>query len=243
MQTRYIWLSVIAVLLAFAGGFLLANSLNRAELERLRAENESIKTSGGAPGTPGSTQKLSPDEIRAAVAEADAKASNFQTQKAIGLALYRYGAIERDSEVLKEAARLLERAAELDPKDVDVLIGAGNANFDYAYFNKLNEPFAVARKYYERALAQDPQNAEAHTEIGLTYFLQDPPDDTKAIENFRRSLALNGKYERGLEFMIQALARAGRKDEAQKYLDQLRQVNPQSSSLQGLADQVANSGK
>jgi len=236
---RFIWLSLVAVLLSFIGGFLLANSINRSEIEKLRGENENIRSTGAASKS-GSPQKLSPDEIRTAVAEADSNASSFPTQKTIGLALYRYGAIERDSEVLSEAARLLGRAAELNPKDMDVLMGAGNAHFDMGYFNKLNDPLITARKYYEQALAVDPSNAEAHTEIGLTHFLQDPPDDAKAVASFERSLALNPKYERGLEFMIQALARSGRAPEAQKYLDRLKELNPESPSLPGLADQVNN---
>src|SRR4029079_7426476 len=121
MPKRVVWLSLAAVILSFVGGFFLANSMNRKELESLRAENERRKASpeSAADGSP----DLSNDEIRAKIAEADRNPSNLAFQKNLGLALYRYATLKKDADLLAESARLLERAAALDPKDFEVLVG------------------------------------------------------------------------------------------------------------------------
>jgi len=43
MKAKVFWITLIAVLLSFAGGFLFANALNRGELNALKAESERLK--------------------------------------------------------------------------------------------------------------------------------------------------------------------------------------------------------
>jgi hypothetical protein len=44
MNRKSFWISIVAVVISFAGGFILANALNRSEVETLRAENSRLKT-------------------------------------------------------------------------------------------------------------------------------------------------------------------------------------------------------
>jgi tetratricopeptide (TPR) repeat protein len=238
MPKRFVWLSLAAVILSFIGGFFLANSMNRREMDSLRTENESLKAAPAPDSAPDGSADLSNEEIRAKIAEADRNSSNFQFQKNLGLALYRYATLKKDTDLLAESARLLERAAALDPKDFDVLVGAGNANFDRAYFTKQHEPYSAARNYYEKALQVKPGSSEVIADVGLTYFLQEPPDDPQAVIELEKSLKADPKNEKALEFIIQALNRQGRADEAKQYLERLKQVNPQNETISGLSAQT-----
>ena len=140
MQGKHYLISAIVGLVAFIGGFLLANSLNRSETERLRSEVEAAKNSSGS--DPRSDASLSEDEIQAKIAEAEGNPQNFQFQKGLGVALYRYGAMKQNASVIERSIPILERANRLDPKDADVLTALGNAHFDIGYFNKDNDAFA-----------------------------------------------------------------------------------------------------
>ena len=62
MEKNHLLLSLVAVGLSFIGGFLLANTLNRGELAKLRAEYERSKNS--APTQANTAElTLSDDEI------------------------------------------------------------------------------------------------------------------------------------------------------------------------------------
>jgi hypothetical protein len=51
MNQKVFWLSIVAVIVSFIGGFLLANALNRNELTTLRAENERLKNTQNEAGS------------------------------------------------------------------------------------------------------------------------------------------------------------------------------------------------
>ncbi len=239
MDKRFLWLSLAAVAISFAGGFLLANALNRAELTALRSENERLKTDPSASGP--NEAELTAEEIRSKISEADSNPGNFQFQKTLGLGLYRYAAMKKDTDLLSEAARLLDRASELQKEDHDVLIGLGNAYFDIGYFKKDNASFERSREFYQKALQKKPDDAETRTDLGLTYFLQEPPDDDKALTEFRKSLSIDPKHEKTLQFTIQTLLRQKKIEEAGTLLARLREVNPANETLAALAGQVGNS--
>jgi tetratricopeptide (TPR) repeat protein len=239
MNNKVILLSIVAVILSFIGGFLLANSINRSEINSLRAELESTRAAQKSGTDQASENLLSDEEIKSKIAAADANPENFTYQKNLGISLGKYGSITKNAALLGEAERLLDRAARIAPDDTDVMIGQGNAAFDIGYFNKDNAAFQRARDFYEKALAKKPDNIDVRTDLGITYFLEDPPRDDKAIAEFKKSLAVDPKHEKTLEFIIQALVRQQNRAEAEKYLEKLRQVDPNSEALPGLADQVA----
>jgi tetratricopeptide (TPR) repeat protein len=110
-----------------------------------------------------------------------------------------------------------------------VIVGLGNSYYDIGYFGKDNGGFARSREFYNKALAKRPDDIEVRTDLGLTYFLQDPPDYDTAISEFEKSLAINPKHEKTLSFA--ALALKNQKKDPAKYSDVLRTVNPNSPTL------------
>jgi tetratricopeptide (TPR) repeat protein len=238
MGKTAILLAIAGVALGFIIGFLVANSVNRTEINGLRAQLEAARSAAGPEAENDKRETLTADEIKSKIDEADQNPTNVDYQKDLGLALYRYGAFKNDPDVISQAIRLLERASNLSPNDKDVTIGLGNAWFDIGYIKKDNNAFNKSREFYSKALAADAKNAGVMTDVGMTYFLQEPPEDAKAVAEFKRALSVDPKNEKALEFVIQSLSRQGNNAEAAKYLDTLRQSHPKNESLASLSAQV-----
>lgn len=239
MGKKFLLISLVAVAASFTGGFFVANALNRNELNSLRAENDRLKSASAETSDTKSDASISDDELRSKIAQADATPSDFVYQKNLGLALYKYAAVKNDSGLLKESARILDRAATLKKDDFDVLVGLGNAHFDMGYFGKDTAELVVARDIYGRALAFHPNDVEVRTDLGLTYFLADPPDDKHAIDAFQQSLKNDPKHTKTLEFLIQSLARQKKIADAENYLARLRAADPANETLTGLESKIA----
>ena len=241
MKSKVLLLSITAILASFICGFLLANTLNRNELNVLRAENESLKNTQNGSLKNDSSNSLSNEEIAEKIAEADKHPNEFAFQKGLGLALYRYASVKQDTVLLEETARLLNRAKELNPNDYDVIIALGNLYFDIGYFKKDNENLQKARGFYQTALNQKPDNADVRTDLGLTYFLMNPPETERAIAEFKKSLQLNARHEKTLQVLTQALLSQNKTPEAENYFNILKKVNQSNETLPELSEQIARS--
>lgn len=241
MKTNVLLLSIIAVIASFAGGFLLANALNRNEFNNLKAENGRLQSSqtDGRNGDSGNT--LTNEEIARKIDEADRNSDDFTFQKGLGLGLYRYAAVKQDTKLFAQAARLLERAAKLNPQDYDVIVALGNLYFDVGYYKKNNEELLTAREFYQKALEQKPNDVDVRTDLGLTYFLLNPPEIEQAIAEFQKSLRINSKHEKSLQVLTQALLKQNKANEAEKYLAILKSVNQNNETLPELSAQLAQS--
>ncbi len=239
MNGKLFWLSIIAVIVSFLGGFLLANALNRNELNSLRAERERLAKSTYQTSQSASELVLNDEEIREKIAEADRNPKNFAFQKKLGLALYRYAAMKQDAELLVEVGRILTRAFESNRQDYDVAVTLGNIFFDIGYFKKDDEQFQKAREFYQTALEQRPNDADVRTDLGLTYFLINPPENDAAISEFQKSLQINPKHEKTLQVMAQLLLSQNKTEEAEKYIVRLKNVNSNNQFLPELESQIS----
>ena len=231
MEKKYLWLSLAAVVLSFVGGFLLANTINRSELTALRGENERLKNSQSSQGN-STDLALTNEEIDKKLSEAEQKPEDFNFQRSLGLALYRYAAMKQDPELVDKAIPVLERANRLNPADYDAMVGLGNALFDRGYLRKDNAALESSRQIYIKALEQKPTDKDVRTDLGLTYFLQQPPDYPTAIKNFKQNLDADPKHERSLQFLVQALSKNGQNEEASKYYAALRAIDPSNPTLE-----------
>lgn len=230
MNRNSIGLALISAIVFFVAGFAFANFLNRSEMNDLRGENERLKTNQT---TSADGINLTNEEIDAKLVEAEQNASNFTFQKNLGLGLYRYGVMKQDKDLIGKSLPVLLRAHGLDKADYDVIVGLGHAYYDVGFYGKDNGSFEKAREYYNKALAIKKDDIEIRTDLGMTYFLQAPPDYPTAIAEFERSLAVNPKHEKTLQFA--ALAMKNQNKDFSKYSEVLRSVNPGNPVLRELA--------
>jgi len=227
MQSKHILITVLVGILGLAVGFMLANKLNRAEFERLRPAGDAANTSTNSR----SDADLSDEEINAKLEEAAASPDDLKFQKGLGVSLYRFGTMKRDAELIEKALIPLNRANALDPKDNEIISILGNAYFDLGYFKTDNASLERSRPYYEDLLNKRPDDVETRTDLGLSYFLTDPPDLEHAAREFELALAKDPKHEKALQFYIQTLAKQNKKEKARQELAKLRAANPKNPAL------------
>lgn len=211
---------------------MLANFLNRSEMNSLRTESERLKAAQNETAQNSAELTLSDEEIADKIAESERNPKNFEFQKSLGLGLYRYGAIKKDKEIIQRSVPVLQRANGLAPDDYDIIVTLGHAFYDVGYFGKDNASFARSREYYNAALNKKRDDIEVRTDLGMTYFLQDPPDMAAALSEFEKSLAINPKHEKTLAFAALALKNQGKDFAA--LATTLRSVNPNNPTLREL---------
>lgn len=251
MNSKSIWITVGIAVISFIGGFYFANNFNRGELDTLRAENERLKNSAPSNTTTAANEPtLSDAEIKAKIDEADRNPTSFEFQRNLGMALYRYATIKQNTPLLKDALRILLRADSIRSDDREVKITLGNTYFDIAYFEKINRTgtadsinknFDNARKSYGQALAMRADDAAVITDIGLTYFLEEPAEYKTAADELAKALKIDPKHERAVQFMVETKWRLGATDEAVKYLDQLKADFPNNAMIGELTSMLTRS--
>ena len=162
----------------------------------------------------------------AVIEKARQEPNNFEAQvQAASL----YAQIKR----YDEAAKLLERANQLQPNDYDVLVRLGNLNFD-------QKRFPQAEQWYQRALKLKPDDVDVRTDLGLTYYLREPREVDKAIAAYRTSLSYNPSHEKTLLNLTSALLDRGDKAGAQKSFEQLERAPTADPEAQQLREQLRN---
>lgn len=216
----------------------MANALNRNEINTLRAENESFKKESINPRND-KEPSLTDDEIRQKIVEADKNPNNFAFQRNLGLALFSYGAMKQDVNLISESTRLLQRTYNNNPKDYDVIVTLGNAFYDIASIKKDNESFNKSREFYLKALEQKPDDSNVRADFGSTFLFAEPNDLDKAITELQKALEINPKNERALLFMTQTLLKQNKKEEAEKVLAKLKEINPKTPNLNELNSRIS----
>lgn len=238
MHKNTILLVIIATLGGFIGGFMLANAINRSEINSQKGTSSQTGPSNTAVAQAQGDQELSPEEIKAKIAEADKNPGNFTFQKDLGVALYRYAAMKQDEALLGESVRILDRANTLGAKDFDVLVALGNAHFDLGFAKKETTGFQTAREIYTKALELKPADADVATDLGLTWFLQDPPSYDKASTALQKVSDANPKHERSLQFLVQSYVKQNKMADAEKALAKLKSINPANTSIAELSSEI-----
>lgn len=237
MNKKALAVSIIAVIISFIGGFLLANSLNRKDLDALRTENAQLKN---AP-TKSDDATLADEEIRKKIEEADRNATDFEFQKNLAIGLYRYSGMKQDAKFLPDVVRLLKRAGELNPQDYETIVALGNVHLDLGQINKDNAAIEQSREFYRQALSIKNTDADVQNDLGLTYFFAAPPQAEQAIAEYEKALQMNPKHEKAIENLIRAHLSLRKIKEAEDFLNKLKQINPSSEILPELAAQIAQS--
>lgn len=236
MQRNTLAFVIAAAVGGFIAGFWLANSINRSAVTT-PAPGIAAPGANPSPAAP-PADDLSPQEISDKIAEADQNPSNLRFQKDLGIGLYQYGAMKRDVVLLAEAVRILERAHSLASQDADVLAALGNAHFDIGFFQKDAASFQRARAAYAKALMLSPGDPDISTDLGITYYLQQPPEYDKAASELARVSTANPKHERSMQFLIKTYLAQNKRADAERMLARLKTLNPKNSALDELSAEV-----
>ena len=77
----------------------------------------------------------------------------------------------------------------------------------------------------------------------MIYLMIDPPENEKAIIEFQKALQIDSKNERALENIVKAFLNSGKINEAEGYLNKLKQINSGNEALPELESKVAEKKK
>ena len=159
-----------------------------------------------------------------AAREARQDPKNFDAQ-------VRAGGASLDAGQAEDAIDFFTKANQLRPGDFDTLVKLGNANFEARRFE-------AAERWYTEALSKKPDDVGVRSDLGLTYFLRDPPQPEKAVAEFRRSLQTDPNHVPTLHNLTLVLAKTGDIGGAEATLARLEKINPQNDDLSALREEV-----
>lgn len=239
MKPKFAALTIASIILSFVGGFLLANSLNRAELDKLR-KGETIAATNADPAANRQDQAaLSDEEIQARLSEADRNPTDISFQKNLGLALFKYAGMRQDGKLLLEVSRLLDRVYKSNPKDYENLVALGHSYFDAGLITENNEVFLRSRPIYLEALKIKPDDIEIRTDLGLTYVLSEPPDYEKALIELDRSIKQDPEHEKTLSALAQVFTGKREFDKAESTIAKIESLDPNYAQIPELKRRLA----
>ena len=244
MKKDNVMFGVIGLLLGLIIGFIATNSMNRSALSAAPGAPSAAGSAGDLAAAGGSGQALPPNHtpigstsgaggpggnapsvdcnnlppgLAGGKSKAEQNPQDYEAQMKGADLLYQ-------GQCFEDAAKFYEAAAKLKPAEKEPIVKAGNAYFD-------GEKYQEAEKWYTQALTKDPKDVDVRTDLGLTYFLREPRNIDKAIENYKASLSIEPKHEITLQNLAIAYKEKGDTASYQKTIDELRSVNPNNPAL------------
>ncbi len=124
-----------------------------------------------------------------------------------------------------EALSYFKKAAEISPDSIEA-----NTALARVYFEK--KDYENAGVYFQKAVGLDEKNADIRSDLGLTYYLREPPDLERAVAEYRKAINLNPRHEATLQNLCVALNDTGQKEELAKTVEMLRKVNPNNPAIE-----------
>ncbi len=150
-----------------------------------------------------------------------------------GARLYAMGTFywnQRTEESVQKSLRYFQQVVESDPRDARGYAGVALAyaiDGDYGFGPFGRRPaFARALAYAKRALAIDPQSAEAHSAMGLADI--DNMQVLAGQAEFRRAITLDSRYAPAHQWYGMSLLRQGKGEEALAELRKATDLDPES---------------
>lgn len=201
-------------------GFITANSLNKTGYEGATSpisergiDGQTMPANHPAIGTSaGQTTGGALPQVTEAIEKAKNEPNNFEAQMTAGDLYYQ---IQR----FEDAANFYEAASKLRPADIEPVTKLGNSLFE-------SEKYAEAEKQYLKVLAKEPKNINVRTDLGLTFFLREPPDLDRAIKEYNTTLETDPVNEIALQNLTLAYRKAGEAANANSTIERLKKVNP-----------------
>ena len=229
MNRENILFAAVGLLLGYLIAFHLVVYVNQNQPVRRVAADE--EQAGGLPpdhpalpadGTKDNQRSQSSVEHATRDARQDPK--DFDAQVEAGSASLEAGHAE-------DAIDFFTKANQLRPGDYDTLVKLGNANFEARRYE-------VAERWYTEALSKKPEDVGVRSDLGLTYFLRDPPQEEKSVAEFRRALQYDPNHVPTLHNLTLVLAKTGDISGAEATLARLEKINPQNDDLSPLREEI-----
>jgi tetratricopeptide (TPR) repeat protein len=234
MNKENVLFSIIGLLLGCIIGFIFANSVNQqGGVQRQPATSGAARQNANLPpdhpvipSNGVADQEGMQEQVTAQIQQARNEPNNFEAQVKAADLFYQIHRFD-------QAIEFLLRANQLRPDDYGTIVKLGNANFETGNYE-------TAEKWYAAALIKNPEDINVRTDMGLTFYLRNPPDYERAIKEYRASLQRDARHEQSLQNLVVVLTRVGNVREAEEALAKLQEVNPANESISKLRSDIDN---
>jgi protein O-GlcNAc transferase len=219
MNRENVLFTAVGLLLGYVVAFHLVVYLNQSQPAL------SAAGAGGAASAAGETlptnevkerQRLQTAAEQTAAAAAE-KPGDFDAQVAAAVAHIQTGDWAR-------AVAFLKRANELRPDDYRTIRRLGEVNTEAGNYEE-------AERWFKAALAKQPDDNDARSELALTYYLRTPRQPEKAIAELNRGLQADPTHLATLHNLTLMYVETGRLAEAEATLARLSQASPNYEQL------------
>jgi tetratricopeptide (TPR) repeat protein len=228
MNRENILFAAVGLLLGYVIAFHLVVYVNQNQPQRRVAAGDapSAGLPPDHPALPGDAQGggRAQSSFEHATRDARQDPKNFDAQVEAGTASLEAGQAE-------DAIDFFTKANQLRPGDYDTIVKLGNANFEARRYE-------AAERWYAEALSKKPDDVGVRSDLGLTYFLRDPPQPEKAVAEFRQSLQTDPNHVPTLHNLTLVLAKTGDISGAEATLARLEKISPQNDDLSALREEV-----
>lgn len=219
MQKKFFFGLISGLLIGLVIGFVVANSINRNAInQQTIAQNAPATNPPSMPSQPSVAVQTTQDgmltEVNETLEKAKNEPENFEAQAKAG---DMYAQIQR----FDKAIEFYEKANKLKPDDYQTIVNIGNSYMD-------SKQYEAAEKWYLQALEKKPDDTNVRTDLGVTFVERANPDFERAAKEFQTSLQKNPRHEPTIYNLAIAYFKKGNLEEAQKTLQQLESINPQS---------------
>jgi len=216
MSRENILFSAVGLLLGYIIAFHVVVYLNGSEAAAPARQSASAAVQGVPTNDVKDRQRLT-SAAEAAAGAAREQPEDFDAQLRAGDAALQAGDAEG-------AIDFLTRAVRLRPADTSAVVRLGHANFEARRYE-------TAERWYAEALRKKPEDADVRSDLGLTFFLREPPQAEKALEEFRRALEYDPQHVPTLHNLALVQMRTGDFAGAESSLARLEKLDPEGSNL------------
>jgi tetratricopeptide (TPR) repeat protein len=226
MKRKYIY-GLIGLAIGIAISFTWTRSYNNTNAQAATP----APGTGGTPTAPNSSagQQAAMGDISKTLEAAKNNPTDFNAQVAAARA---YAQIGQD----EKAVGFLEQAYTADAKKFPELQASGYVGQYYFEQKKYTE----AETWFNRALAEDPNQPDLHTMVAETYMNREPAQPDKAISHLQSALKLDAKNAHAMGHMVEAYALKKDASGAEEALNKLKAAEPANNRIAALQTMVAD---
>lgn len=217
MHKRVVLFTILGLTIGFFAGFFLANSLNRSAMNRA--------TSLATQSINGQIHQGALPFVIESIERAKAEPENFEAQLAAASMYYQIDRFE-------EAIKYYEAAHRLKPDDYQILVRLGNSNYGLKRYEKASE-------WYEKALQINPNDVDVRTDYATTFFLRQPPDFDRAIQEYKLALQINPDHEPTIQNLCVVYLEKGDRESSKQMLAKLEKINPNNPAIEKLKKELS----
>ena len=210
MKLRDLVIGLVCLGIGLAGGFFIANTLNREEVIASSQSTTSDPAQNSVSLDPAGMEA----DVNATLTAADGNPQDFAAQMKAG---DMYAQISR----FERAVEFYKRGVLINPSNFQANIVLANALFD-------SQKFEEAESYYGKALQIEPTNANARTDLGATFVERPDPNYDRAIAEFKAVRQADPSHLPSLYYLGIATLRKGDRSGANSILKELEKAGPTS---------------